>query len=150
MSNGTNVIVGRFSSHQVGTGTGSGGGGDYRGSGGGGGFDDILQRVTRLEVTLENVDKRMAEAVTDIKVLLQGMPRIDTKLDSKANSSDVAAINAKLDDKPSTWKVVTIVLVIGGLLFGASFMRYVFPEHGMPQNTDRPLKGEHSTPAPSP
>ncbi|MFL9826343.1 hypothetical protein [Rhodoplanes sp. SY1] len=78
------------------------------------------ERVAKLEAIAEGLQKAVERIQSDSGSIREGLARIEAKIDTRAAATDVAAISAKLDDKPGTWRVVVIAMVIGGLVTAAS------------------------------
>ena len=120
----------------------SGGGGD----GTSGGMTEA--RVAQLEADMRDVKadtRRISDTLLriegklDTKASAMDTAEIKGKLDAKASAADVSLLSGKIDDRPTTWKVVTIVIGLGILLSGSQFIKTVVDAfHPAPQITKAP------------
>ena len=75
-------------------------------------------RLIALERAVAKIDDRL-------EIIGNSVVRIETKLDHKASSEDLAAIKGRVDSLPTTWQMITLVF---GILGGA----FVIVRFGLP------------------
>lgn len=119
----------------------SGGGGD--GTSGG-----MEARVAQLETDMREVkgDTRAIrdallriEGKLDTKATAEAVAEIKGKLDAKASAADLGTLSGRVDDRPTTWKVVVIVIALGAIMAGSQIVKAVSDAiHSTPATTKAP------------
>jgi hypothetical protein len=105
----------------------SGGGGGPHGGGGDGTYDDMRERVAKLDHITDALQKGFERVEKDVRGMSETLARVDTRLGSVATSAEMATalgkietVSAKLDDKVSTRAAYAISILMAGLIVAAA------------------------------
>ena len=99
-----------------------------QGGGGGDTFDPMEARVTALETDMRSIREMLIriESKLDTKASSTELAELKGKLDAKASTADMGSVLGKIEGRPTTLQVLSMIVLLGGIMAGSQIIKTIY------------------------